>query len=595
MEAGDPGGTLQLSHPALACQEYGKDCHFTDLPKDPHEVKIEDLENEIRALRARLEGLPTDVLSHQQQDVNGGAASSGRNSDSPAISSCFQRPKSTSFEAGSITLTDCVDASLITLEQAESYFAIFFQGCDHYVPIFDPQYNSLHSTRGRSSLLFSAICTVGFRIVNGTDSHQWRLLDFHLKRMLNCALARPEFACLETVQAFLVRSCYAPERSLLVAAATRMAVDLGFPESYDELVSQSADPRETNQNNETGAALMRKTRTWLHLLVLGHIHHVDAADLPTFKFIGDVRRSRIILKNAFATTLDLFLFCQVELNAARTRIHDSLSGLVSSDDDQLMKIVREARIDIDVWFDDWTHVFEKHSAQYPWLLVNLRMQKCWAENMVMCRAVRASGVENVDFMPPTQRTILVMAREALEEHLNIMIEEPRIYLRNLRFAMDFVWAKCAFCYLLLVKLSILLPHSLGRTSHELIEHGNILLAEMKEAAGRFLNGDRSNASKLYLQLLQTGIERFTNTVRDGYDAGMVDPAMSAGRPLSSFDAEERGGLESFVPEQFVFEWDFPGLTLFSSATGVAWLDDILLGALNAGDEVFGWGAMDMGG
>ncbi|RFU80382.1 hypothetical protein TARUN_1848 [Trichoderma arundinaceum] len=336
---------------------------------------------------------------------------------------------------------------------------------------------------------------------------------------------------------------------------------------------------------------MRRVRTWLHLFVLGHILHVDAADLPTFKFVGDSRRSRIILKSLAATELDLFLFSQVELNVIRGRIYDSLSSHIGFDDEDLMSVVREARIDIAIWFDDWAHIFEKHNVQAPWLGINLRVQKCWAENMALCRVVRASGVENVDFMSPAQRSVVVMAKDALEEHLDIMIEEPRLYIRNLQFAMDFVWAKCAFCYLLLLKLSILLPESKGRSSRELVAHGNVLLTELSEASGGSHNGSRSNTGKQYLQLLQTGIEKFSSVTHEAQDTALSaanDESFSS-RRAPGFGAQNRMELDSFVPEQFIFEWDFPGLTLFSSsATGVAWLDDILVEALNGGEDIFGW-------
>jgi hypothetical protein len=514
---------------------------------------------------------------------------------SPTDTTLSNKPNKSHFEIGSVTLPDCVDAGLLSLEQASRYFTIFFQGCDHYVPIFDSLYDSFQSIRERSSLLFTAICTIGCRVVTGTDTQQWHMLDFHVKRMLNYALARPAMASLETIQAVLVRSCYASERSLLVAAATRMALDLNFPDSYDAMINRSVAPatREKTLTNvdEDTLVLMRRARTWLHLFVLGHILHVDAADLPTFKFVGDSRRSRIILKSPAANELDLFLFSQVELNVIRGRIYDSLASHTDFDDEGMMDVVREARIDIAIWFDDWAHIFEKHKVQSPWLIVNLRVQKCWAENMALCRVVRASGVENVDFMSTAQRSVVAMAKDALEEHLDIMIEEPRLYIRNLRFAMDFVWAKCAFCYLLLLKLSILLPESKGRSSRELVAHGNILLTELSEASGGSHNGSRSNTGKQYLQLLQSGIEKFSSVTYEAHDAALsvTNDESYPSRRTPGFGTQNRMELDSFVPEQFIFEWDFPGLTLFSSsATGVAWLDDILVEALNGGEDIFGW-------
>ncbi|KAL7941854.1 hypothetical protein V8C42DRAFT_333907 [Trichoderma barbatum] len=610
--------------PCSRCCDLKKICAFIDPPKEAHQLRIEELEQQVAALKDQLRGtslaqigsqvetshtnlgqlvVGSHVPSNSEQasfvpaaQINAGQLTSfirPSHTESPEDTAFSPKQSKSHFEIGSVTLPDCVDAGLLTLEQADRYFAIFFQGCDHYVPVFDPRYDSFQSIRARSSLLFSAICTIGCRVVTGTDTQQWHMLDFHVKRMLNCALARPAMASLETIQALLVRSCYASERSLLVAAATRMALDLNFPDSYDEMINRSAVPttrRPSTGVDEDTLILMRRVRTWLHLFVLGHILHVDASDLPTFKFVGDSRRCRIILKSPAATELDLFLFSQVELNVIRGRIYDSLSSHMGFDDEDMMDAVREARIDISIWFDDWAHIFEKHSVQAPWLSVNLRVQKCWAENMALCRVVRASGVENVDFMSPAQKSVVAMAKDALEEHLDIMIEEPRLYIRNLQFAMDFVWAKCAFCYLLLLKLSILLPESRGRSSRELVAHGNILLTELSEASGGSHNGSRSNTGKQYLQLLQTGIEKFSSVTHEAHD-----PALSATNDESFLSrrtpgfTQNRMELDSFVPEQFIFEWDFPGLTLYSSsATGVAWLDDILVEALNGGEDIFGW-------
>ncbi|KAL6879337.1 hypothetical protein J3F83DRAFT_725866 [Trichoderma novae-zelandiae] len=613
--------------PCSRCRDLKKICNFIDPPKQAHELRIEELEQQVAALKDRLratesaQSIPQAEASHSHLGQLGvGDNTSPQPYSAPAAhaspdgvtSASFIRPSHTKsptdttptrknskshFEIESVTLPDCLDAGLLSLEQAHQYFAIFFQGCDHYVPVFDPRYDSFQSIHARSSLLFSAICAVGCRVVSGTDTQQWHMLDFHVKRMLNCALARPAMASLETIQALLVRSCYASERSLLVAAATRMAIDLNFADSYDEMVNRSAVLATrrvswTTSDQDT-VIFMRRVRTWLHLFVLGHILHVDAADLPTFKFVADSRRCRVILKNSVATELDLFLFSQVELNVVRGRIYDSLSGHMGfGDEATMMDVVRGARIDIALWFDDWEHIFEKHSAQAPWLSVNLRVQRCWAENMALCRVVRASGVENVDFMSSAQKSVVAMAKDALEEHLDIMIEDPRLYIRNLRFAMDFVWAKCAFCYLLLLKLSILLPESKGRTSRELVEHGNILLNELSEASGGNQNGSRINTGKQYLQLLQTGIEKFSSVAHEANAAvssTAKDESFTCSRRTPGFGTRNRMELDSFVPEQFTFEWDFPGLTLFSSsATGVAWLDDILVEALNGGEDLFGW-------
>lgn len=398
-------------------------------------------------------------------------------------------------------------------------------------------------------------------------------------------MSAPTGTTLETVQALLVKACYSAERSLLVASATRLAIDMGLPNAYDELIAGIVSNTEASDL----AILMRQARTWLHALVLSHILHVDAGDMLTVKFAGDPRRARITLDNPHATVLDRFLFAQVELNVLRANVFSSLSDKVYEDEEEILGLVQDSKIDIDLWHSDWERILQQMASVPQWIMVNLRVQKCWATTMALCRAVRTAGVENVDFMSPTQRSILSMAKESLRLHLQTIIAEPRSYLHNLKYAMDFVWAKCAFCYLLLLKLCILLPEENGSLNDDLIACGSILSRELSDAGGAGMTGISNSTAKMYLQLLQTGTEKFARALRGQYEQSeeRVDandePRTEDGFPKSVNE------LDSFVPDQFVFEWDFPGLTLFSSSTtGISWLDDFLLGALNGGGDFYGF-------
>ncbi|KND91946.1 hypothetical protein TOPH_03296 [Tolypocladium ophioglossoides CBS 100239] len=619
------------------CRALNKVCEFEELPKDAQQLEIDLLEKQVESLKAQLlsQGASAAVLASGQTDANlpltarqdsvsahvlGQPAAlspissnatapdlssrahlasraTGTGSPEAAFASCR---KPSHYDAVAIQLPDFVDIGLLSPEQAELYFNTFFHGSDRYVPVFDPQHDTAQSVRARSSLLFSAICTVGCRALSGTDSQQWRLLNFHMKRILNAAMVVPSMASLETVQALLVRACYTSERSLLVAVATRMALDLGLSDAYDELMTraitkgrQLADALAPDETT-----LMRKTRTWLYILVMGHILHVDAGDLLPLKFSGDVRRCRVLLRRPVSAKQDLCLWPQVELNALRARIYATLSDPRRVRDEDIMSDVRDAMIDLDVWYNDWARIYDKDDPQTPWLTLNLQVQRCWGVTMALCRAIRTTGVENVDVMSPTQRALLSMAKDALRQHLEIIIEEPRLYLHNLRYAMDFVWAKCVFCYLLLLKLSILLPDNEQTPTCELVACGNTLLAELSEAGGALMYGHRNNTGKLYLQLLQTGIEKYSRAMGDGL-AAQPSRAPDDGNPrrLQEVEVPGAGDADSFVPEQFVFEWDFPGLTLFSSsATEAGWLDSILLEALNGTDEFmgFGWSSTEMG-
>ncbi|UNI19520.1 hypothetical protein JDV02_005702 [Purpureocillium takamizusanense] len=511
------------------------------------------------------------------------------------------------FDTVAVSVPDFIDVGLLSPEQARVYFEAFFHGSDRYVPVFDPSFDTLESVRARSSILFCSICAVGCRVLAGTDSQHWRLLNFHIRRLLNAALVMPEMACLETVQALLVRACYTSERSLLVSVAARMAVAIGIPEAYDDLMNQTF----TNewQRSEVPvrdeAMLMRKTRTWLFILVMGHILHVDAGDLLSLQFTGNVRRCRVLLHRPTSAKQDLCLWPQIELNSLRAKIQATLSDprrVISGhgSDQAIMDDVRDAIIDLDVWFADWARIYDASGdPQAPWLKLNLQVQRCWGVTMALCRAVRTTGVEDVSLMTATQTELLSMARAALRQHLEIIVEEPRLYLRNLRYAMDFVWAKCVFCYLLLLKLSILLPEADRRErrgGHDLVACGNMLLDELSAAGGDMADGHRSSTGRLYLQLLRTGIDKYSHALDGNQPSPLVmSRSRGARAPMGrGGDMDDSGDGETdadaFVPDQFVFEWDFPGLTLFSSsATEAGWLDGILLEALSGADEFMGFG------
>lgn len=554
--------------------------------------KIDALSAEVSNLRRRLDTGSSDIqepfltslssrltvpLVAVDDSASVPSSLTDRDTQPPQVGLGFRRSRRSHFTSKVGRVPDFVSIGLITSEQADRYFSTFFDGCDHYVPVFDPSFDTVQSVRQRSSLLFGAICTVGCCVLYGTESRQWRLLNFHLKRMIGSVMSAPGETTLETIQALLVRACYSAERSLLVATATRLAIDIGLPSAYDELIAHISN----NESSDT-VALMCQARTWLHVLVLSHILHVDAGDMLTVKFAGDARRARIILDDPRSTVLDRFLFAQVELNVLRANIFSTLSDRVYEDEEDVMILAHDYKIDIELWLGDWERILQQMTNVPPWIVVNLRVQKCWATTMALCRAVRITGIDNVDFMSPAQRSILSIAKESLRLHLQTIISEPRSYLHNLKYAMDFVWAKCAFCYLLLLKLCILLPEANGSLNDDLVACGSILSRELSDA------GSISNSTaKMYLQLLQVGTEKFTGALQ-----GRCAQSKAQVGPDEEALTEDRYSdpaceVDSFVPDQFVFEWDFPGLTLFSSSTtGVGWLDDIFLSTLDGGGDLY---------
>ncbi|KAL1883578.1 hypothetical protein Plec18167_002585 [Paecilomyces lecythidis] len=173
------------------------------------------------------------------------------------------------------------------------------------------------------------------------------------------------------------------------------------------------------------------------------------------------------------------------------------------------------------------------------------------------------GVENVAAMSPVERNVFVMAKASARKHLSLITVESDSYLAKLKYAMDFVWAKCAFSFLLLLKLSRLLPE--GKEEHEeLLSHGNRLLDDLETRVSRNSSASTDN---VYLQILRLSIEKYGRTLHE-YEMNTGGDEEDTAPFWEHFDAQIE--LASFVPEQFVTEWDFPGLNLFYFPT--TWQD-----------------------
>jgi hypothetical protein len=199
-------------------------------------------------------------------------------------------------------------------------------------------------------------------------------------------------------------------------------------------------------------------------------------------------------------------------------------------------------------------------------------------------------------MSSIERELLSQARLRARKHLQLITAQPGHYLRKLPYAMDFVWAKFAFCFLLLLKLSRLVPEN-SQEFRELLDEGNQMLAAVslssEDEEGQMESREFGpvNEHNIYLQIIKLSIEKFGKTIdengMDSAEQGLhTIPALETGQNerLGDFSGpaavaapgsfwellDAQTDLQYFVPRQFVSEWDFPGLNLFYFPT--AWQD-----------------------
>jgi hypothetical protein len=107
--------------------------------------------------------------------------------------------------------------------------------------------------------------------------------------------------------------------------------------------------------------------------------------------------------------------------------------------------------------------------------------------------------------------------------------------------MDFVWAKCAFSVLLLLKLAILLPETSDLP--KLLADARRLLEEL---------GNIHGPQNIYFRILSIGIEKAEKA---------LNAYMAQRTPTSPGPQEAEIDFQTYVPKEFMFEWDFPSLTL----------------------------------
>jgi hypothetical protein len=203
------------------------------------------------------------------------------------------------------------------------------------------------------------------------------------------------------------------------------------------------------------------------------------------------------------------------------------------------------KIDLDIWLEDWLQIMLTRtladSPERPILILNLRIQHNWAEIVTCCRALQSTGIDNIVAMSPEQHEMIRMAKNAAQRHLEKLLERPDLYIATLRYSMDFVWAKCAFSVLLLLKLAILLPETSDLPK---------LLADARQLLGEL--GAIHGPQNIYFRILSIGIEKVEKA---------LNAYMAQRTPTSPGPQEAELDFQTYVPKEFMFEWDFLSLTL----------------------------------
>ncbi|KAH7065892.1 hypothetical protein BKA63DRAFT_558116 [Paraphoma chrysanthemicola] len=594
--------------PCQRCERNDADCQYSsETARDETVLRIEKLEAEIVTLR-------------QEVSVLGGNLNTAppMRNDTSRLSSHFVE---------SNTRPNAVDSGLITWEQAASWFRSFFSGSQYLVPLFCTRYDTMASVSSRSVFLFDAITSVGCRAEEGFNSPIHRQLQARLRDHLTSLLINADSPCVEDIQALTLMAAYSDSKCvrsacepstnfvpapladsyILIALALRFAIQLSLPTVVEQLVAHGSSRGRAIGADEK--ELYRLTRVWYGVCNLELFFSLDGGKLPRMtlpmrqtqprrnapqRLIGGLlrtanypassrrvspRKIRSLLNHSESTLVDIRLLSQVELNLIRSEAYHKLAGLhtdpsPAQGEARLRDVINDTSLELSLWLDEWVNIVSSDppNQQRENPLQNLHIQHQWALMTLHLKAVATTGIENIAIMTELQKDSVRKAKDAAVCHLHHVLDasstnlpqsegqstQGSLYLSTFRWTLDYVWAKCAFSVLLVLRLAILLRDPVP-TIMDLLRDAHRLLEELKKVTVGHI---------AYFQILQTSIEKCEAALIEYMAQQNAAPGQNPTSPEGTGVAEDE--FQGYVPTEFIFDWDFPGLNLKHMSLG--WQD-----------------------
>lgn len=366
------------------------------------------------------------------------------------------------------------------------------------------------------------------------------------------------------VQAITVMAGYSENGMLLVALALRFAIQLQLEDCVDQLmvkISTRIGPMDDEEKQ-----LYRLVRVWHGVCNLELFFSLDGGKMPATILRTTSRRVRALVGHPSRTSTDIRLLSQLELNILRSNAYNSIAHHSRDLNETSMRsTVRDTTIELSLWLEEWSVLICSNTAPQdrPRAMTNLRIQYEWALITLYLKALSVYG--NL-LMTEFQSEMVRSAKEAAVRHLQHLLETPSMppspnpmspsqpppptYLSTFKWAIDFVWAKCAFSVLLVLKLSLLLRDPLPSIIVLLGDAHQVLEELHKMTVGHIA----------YFQILQTSVEKCESALRE--HMSRLQP--TEGEPVGTVMGGRRNAEDEFqeyAPSEFVFEWDFPGLNL----------------------------------
>ncbi|PBK66477.1 hypothetical protein ARMSODRAFT_960039 [Armillaria solidipes] len=265
---------------------------------------------------------------------------------------------------------DILVLGLVTLEDAERLFDIFYTYINPFISILDPILLTPKSTLARCPVLFTVICAIASRYHPPKSSIYPTAMRFAKHSAAN-ALVQDEMKSVELCQAYILMSIYAvPERNwdrdlswLYTGVAISMATDLRL--------YQSPSTESANETQERGA--LNRVRVWLLCF------NFDQATAVQFGKPWIMKEDTIIhhseewyKKSQYNLDYDVHLCGYNSLLRIVARFHNEVysdrSGLINSERVDLQSVTMRYDVEIEVFKEEWERKFKAGGAHRGALL-----------------------------------------------------------------------------------------------------------------------------------------------------------------------------------------------------------------------------------
>ncbi|KAF8590908.1 hypothetical protein K439DRAFT_1116990 [Ramaria rubella] len=469
-----------------------------------------------------------------------------------------------------------LEKGLVTDQEAQELYHIFFSGCHLFIPLFDPAYDTYEGLRERTPFCFDAILAVASKIRSGNGPPTptfYKCLE-EAQGIARSTLFGP-IVRKEAVQAMLLLSAWSTNGWLPSGHAMRMALDLGLHRALEKLADGGAKRRTDEEERD----LVVSARIWLCLYWFDHQMSLGTGRPIVLRDENSIKHCRLLLSHPLASPTDVRLVSQIELIAQKTQIYETLSPLDGQVSHNTLAFIRRAHVALDKWWSDCDQLHVTQDMDDESLLRKiLSGELYYAKLWLVCVALRGASW---DKMPFEQRELAFQAKEAASNCLSTFLGSPA-YRAALRYSVHDSLVTAAFSGLFLLKMANLFPAEVDLAA----------ISEQVEQLANLLSDVAAERYALTLRLMlanlrrKVGLASHTHTPQPAHAQPVTNPDGTLVVP--SF-VEGTAVLPPLTMEELGFAWPADG-GIFSPSSIPVWLQEQSLSDLglpiNGSDGIF---------